>query len=286
MLHVAACTVAIALLIADVAALGGASKRMPIKIYNGWFDGSLERLSVQAVGRATKAGQRQIEVSFPSVPNLEEVDFGTPLNKKFGADVAKQLGVPGGYKPASLVSRNQIAFGNVFWARSIGSGIGGGILGIGGGDVNLLTTVDPSNVPKKGNLKFYSPRGRPPCVGRPGVLINPGPSDNWERAAATVTGGKGSVVVVLNPAVNDSYGIGTNLRGWESAFVLKRISKGWIYRSFPGPWCAYLETPTGDTELILESADKPELRTMAKAVREESFKRYAMFNDRYMGGKV
>ena len=176
----------------------------------------------------------------------------------------------------------------MFWARAIGAGIGGGFMGLGGSDVNCLTTVDAKDVPKKGgSLKIYSPRGSPPSVGRPGVLINPGPSDNWERAASAVTGGAGKgTVVVLNPAVNDSYGVGTNLRGWETAFVLKRISKGWIYRAFPGPWCAYLETPNGDTELILAQKEKPELRTLAKAVREESFKRYAMFNDRYMNSKL
>jgi hypothetical protein len=94
-------------------------KGMP-KLYNGWMDEQIAKQARTAVGKAVAAGKTKIEVNFPPVPNVEEVRFGTPLNQKFGMQVvAKDLAVQGGYRPGSEVSRQLIAYSNVYWAVSI-----------------------------------------------------------------------------------------------------------------------------------------------------------------------
>jgi hypothetical protein len=93
-------------------------KGMP-KLYTGWMDEQLAKQARTAVGKAVAAGKTKIEVNFPPVPNVEEVRFGTPLNQKFGMQiVAKDLAVQGGYRPGSEVSRQLIAYSNVYWAVS------------------------------------------------------------------------------------------------------------------------------------------------------------------------
>jgi len=47
---------------------------------------------------------------------------------------------------------------------------------------------------------------------------------------------------------------------------------------------AYIEKPDGTVELLKTYQQKPPLGEVAKYVREESFKRYAINNDRYAKG--
>jgi len=89
----------------------------------------------------------------------------------------------------------------------------------------------------------------------------------------------------MNNAYSTSYDIG-NKKGFEEAYYLKRISRGFVFRAFPGPWQAVLEKPDGSTEVLKEYKDKPRLREVAELVREESFKRYAIGNDRWMSGRM
>lgn len=98
-----------------------------------------------------------------------------------------------------------------------------------------------------------------------------------------MTDGNKSPFVILNNAFSTMYGLG-NKRGYEEAYYLKRISKGWVFRAFPGPWLAYLEKPDGTVELLQSYRTKPELNQVATLVREESFRRYAINNDRWSKG--
>ena len=88
---------------------------------------------------------------------------------------------------------------------------------------------------------------------------------------------------MLNNAYSTSYDLG-NKQGYEEAYYLKRISKGWVFRSYPGPWQAYLERPDGSVELLKSYKTKPALRECSNLVREESFKRFAIGNDRWTQG--
>ena len=114
------------------------------------------------------------------------------------------------------------------------------------------------------------------------VCVNPGGEEQWNRIMAAHSSPR-APFIVLNNAYSTTYNLG-NKSGFEEAYYLKRISKGWVFRSFPGPWEAYLERPDGSVELLKSYRQKPELKDVATLVREESFQRYAINNDRWTPG--
>lgn len=207
---------------------------------------------------------------------FEEVKFGTPLNQKFGKNIiAKDLGVPGGYKPGSDVSRQLIAFSNVYWAKKVGAAATGSPLG---GKPLCVLSAEPVSFSQ---VKSRGPVSRVGAVmsqtarqeGKNGevvVCINPGGEETWDRLVSAHST-PGAPFIVLNNAYSTTYNLG-NKQGFEEAYYLKRISKGWVFRTFPGPWRAYLERPDGSVELLETYKKKPELRDVATLVREESFK--------------
>jgi hypothetical protein len=185
------------------------------------------------------------------------------------------LGIPGGYKPGSDVSRQLIAFSNVYWAKRIGAAASGSPLG--GKPVCVLTSEQVSfdQIKSRGSISrvgaISSQKAR--AEGRNGevvVCINPGGEETWERTAAA-HGSPRAPFIMLNNAYSTSYGLG-NTRDFEEAYFLKRISKGWVFRAFPGSWQAYLEKPDGTVELLESYKTKPQLKDVATLVREESFK--------------
>ena len=89
----------------------------------------------------------------------------------------------------------------------------------------------------------------------------------------------------MNNSFSTTYGLG-NKQGFEEAYYLKRISKGWVFRAYPGPWEAYLEKPDGSLEKLASYTTKPSLNEVATLVREESFRRYAINNDRWFSGRL
>ena len=188
-------------------------KGMP-KLYDGWFNEQVSKQAATAVSRAVSAGKKKIEVNFPPVPNVEEVKFGTPLNQKFGKTViAKDLGIPGGYKPGSDLSRQLIAYSNVYWAKRIGAAASGAPLG--GKPVCVLSTepVGFSQIKSRGPVSrvgaVMSQEAR--RQGRNGeviVCINPGGEETWERLVSDHSS-PGAPFIVLNNAYSTTYNLGT-----------------------------------------------------------------------------
>lgn len=257
------------------------------KIYDGWFNGQIAKQAQASVSKAIASGKMQIEVNFPPVPNLDEVRFGTPLNKKLGKDVvAKNLNIVGGYKAGSNISRNLVAYSNVYWAKQISSSIKK--------PVCVLTTeqVTFSDCKSMGDLSRYgtamSAKSKEESRKNESVIcINPGGEEVWKRIS-TAHQQNNCPLIMLNNAYSTTYDLG-NKQNFEEAYFLKRVSKGWVYRAFPGKWQAYIEKPDGDVELLKTYDTKPPLNEVATYVREESFKRYAMNNDRYakgFGGRI
>ena len=258
------------------------------QLYDGWFNDQISKQASAAVSKAVSAGKLNIEVNFPPVPNVEEVKFGTPLNQRFGKDLlARDLGFKGGYKPGSDISRDLISFANIYWAKKLAGSLGGG-MPIGGRPVCVLTSerIDFSQIQNMGQLSrsgFLNDKAR--REGRNGeaiICVNPGGEEQWKRLVS-LYGSPNSPFVVLNNSYSTMYDLG-NKAGFEEAYYLKRISKGWVFRAFPGPWQAYLERPDGSVELLKSYPNKPLLRDIATEVREESFKRFAIFNDRWSKG--
>jgi Domain of unknown function (DUF1995) len=257
-------------------------------LYKCYFDSQIAKQASAAVSRAVAAGKTKIEINFPPVPNLDEVRFGTPLNQKFGQTVvAPELKLPGGYVPGSDIARQQVAFANIFWAKRIASAVGGF-----GRSISVFSAepVTYNQIKDKGGISKMAPlsisrlsQEQQPSTNGACIVINPGGEETWERIRSICVKGDRNPFVVLNNAYSTTYGLG-NKRGYEEAYYLKRISKGWIFRSFPGPWLAYLEKPNGKVELLKSYTVKPELNAVATLVREESFKRYAINNDRWSPG--
>jgi hypothetical protein len=180
-----------------------------------------------------------------------------------------------------------IAFSNIYWAKRIGAAASGGPIG---GKPLCVLTAEPvtfSEIKSRGSVSrvgaVNSPQARK--EGRNGetvVAVNPGGEETWDRLVSA-HGSPGAPFIVMNNAYSTTYGLG-NQQGFEEAYFLKRISKGWVFRSFPGPWEAYLEKPNGSVELLKSYSEKPQLSEVATLVREESFKRYAINNDRWSKG--
>lgn len=259
-------------------------------LYKCYFDAQIAKQAASAVSKAVAAGKSKIEVNFPPVPNLDEVRFGTPLNQKFGKTVvATDLKLPGGYFPGSDISRQQVAFANMYWAKKIAPAVAGGLFGNSQVTVLSAEPVTYSQIKDKGGCIAnmaplqVSRQSEPSSSAGGCIVINPGGEETWERIRTTYTKGDKKPFIVLNNAFSTMYGLG-NKRGYEEAYYLKRISKGWIFRAFPGQWQAYLEKPDGTVELLKSYANKPELNEVATLVREESFKRYAINNDRWSKG--
>jgi hypothetical protein len=171
--------------------------------YKSWMDDRIAKQAATAVQKAISAGHKKIEVNFPSVPNVEEAKFGTPLNQKFGQSiVAKDLNVKGGYKPGSEVSRQLIAFSNIYWAKKIAPAVGGGFLG--GRPVSVVTAepVTISQIQSKGSISDIGSlslsRGGSYKKGAALIAVNPGGEETWDRIQSTF--GAASPFVVLNNA--------------------------------------------------------------------------------------
>jgi predicted CopG family antitoxin len=264
-------------------------KGMP-KIYDAWFNDQIAKQANAAISRAVASGKRIMEVQFPPVPNVDEVKFGTPLNQKFGqSQLARDLKCKGGYKPGSKLSRNLLPYANIYWAKRIAGAVKGGALG--GKPVGVLTAeaVDFDEIGNLGDLtrtgKIFTDKARKEGRSNEAMIcINPGGEETWERLVSA-HGQPNCPLVVLNNSYSTTYDLG-NKKNFEEVYYLKRISKGWVFRSFPGDWEAYLEKPDGNVELLKSYKTKPSLREVSELVRETSFQRYAMFNDRYMGGRL
>lgn len=260
------------------------------KMYGGYFDEQIAKQASTAISKAISAGKKNMEVQFPPVPNVEEAKFGTPLNKKFGQTmVAPNLKIDGGYKPGSNVSRNIVAYSNIYWAKYLAGAVKGGALG--GKPVAVLTAeqVNFDEIKSMGDLsrsgRIFQDKSRKEGRNNEAVIaINPGGEETWERLVSA-HGQPNCPFVVLNNAYSTSYDLG-NRKGFEEVYYLKRISKGFVYRAFPGDWEALLEKPDFSVEVLKTYKTKPSLREVSELVREESFKRYAMGNDRWMSGRM
>ena len=255
------------------------------KLYDSYFNDQISKQAATAVSKAIAAGKKNIQVEFPPVPNVEEVKFGTPLNQKFGKKIAPDLRMK--YVPGSNLSRNLVAYANIYWAKRLAGALKGGI----GGKVGVLSAeqINFSDVKNMGDLsrsgKINSDKARK--EGRNGesiICINPGGEETWARLVSA-HGQPNCPFVVMNNSYSTSYDLG-NRKGFEEAYFLKRISKGFVFRAFPGPWEAYLEKPDGSVELLESYKTKPKLREVSEIVRETSFKRYAINNDRWMSGRM
>eukprot|EP00612_Vaucheria_litorea_P001965 CAMPEP_0171455796 /NCGR_PEP_ID=MMETSP0945-20130129/2545_1 /TAXON_ID=109269 /ORGANISM="Vaucheria litorea, Strain CCMP2940" /LENGTH=266 /DNA_ID=CAMNT_0011981103 /DNA_START=179 /DNA_END=979 /DNA_ORIENTATION=- len=253
-------------------------------LYEGWFDKTrfIEKSIVGAVKSSYKVGQ-PIEVLFPSLPNLDEVSFGTKLNQEFGTMAAKELGMPA-YKPGSKIKTYLVQFSNIYWAKRLAEGIGSTVWGL------CTDGLKKDDIKQPGKLKLAS-INKPESFsqvkkGDTVIVIQPGTTEQWKFCLNKFSEQK---LIFLNAPVTSTYDLGGPVENLRQAYYCKRVSKGWAFICSPGPWTAYIEKPDRTVEKLRTYDEKPSLSALSKEVREESFKRYAIFNDRYapgFGGRI
>ncbi|KAA8496652.1 hypothetical protein FVE85_0381 [Porphyridium purpureum] len=251
------------------------------KLYDAWFDGQLKRLLTESVMRAQDQGIRGMEVSFPAVPNLDEIDFGTATNQKFAEMLAGDELMTGYRK----VRKYLLAYANVFWALQVTqtalkpeeTAI---ILSTDGVDKSDLTTVPP-NV-RVMSLTAAAKLGGPLSEDMV-IMVDPRSTETWKQVDKLTK--PGARVIFMNSSFNETYGLTGPLKELEPVLFMRRISKGWIFRSYPSTWVAILELPDGSIEALKDMGTQtPVLGKTAAIVRDESFKRFGIFNDRYAKG--
>ena len=168
----------------------------------------------------------------------------------------------------SEVSRQLVLFSNVYWAKKIANAINSESIAcvttepISFGNIKSLGRISRTATTTTAGSRTNQERKKE-CV----ICINPGGEEQWDKLFGGLTSSTSSFIV-LNNSFSTSYDLG-NKRGYEEAFYLKRISKGWIYRVYPGPWEAYLEKPGGVLEKLKSYTTKPSLREVSELVREE-----------------
>lgn len=172
-------------------------------------------------------------------------------------------------KLGSEVSRQLVLFSNIYWAKRIANSINSEAIAclttepLTFGSIKSLGKI--SRIAAATNIarSQRDQERKKECV----IFINPGGEEQWDRFFASLTSPMSSMIV-LNNLFSTSYDLG-NTRGYEEAFFLKRISKGWVYRVYPGPWEAYLEKPDGSLEKLQSYQTKPQLRDVSELVRNE-----------------
>ena len=149
-------------------------------------------------------------------------------SQKFGTQlVARDLGIKGGYKPGSNVSRNLIAYSNIYWAKRLAGAMKKPVGVLTAEQLNFDDIKSLGDISRTG--KIFQDKARK--EGRPNesiIAINPGGEETWAKLVSA-HGQPNCPVIVMNNSYSTSYDLG-NKKGFEEVYYLKRISKGFVYR--------------------------------------------------------
>lgn len=216
------------------------------QLYDAWFPPSNE-IAVQmraAVTAALADGVYQMELKWPCVPNLEEKDFGTKNNYEFGKHVSRVLGMDG-QSEYPLIKRYLGQFCDLYWVLEVAKLF----------PEHTVWAVFTDGISKEpaagalGNVRLASMKKEGlPAVEEGDVVcvVDPRPTDVWVRGAK-LQASPTSPLIFLNSQFNETYGlVGPRkgiLKSVETVYFLKRITRGYAFRSYPGPWQAVLELP-------------------------------------------
>ena len=152
----------------------------------------------------------------------------TYCSQKFGTQlIARDLGIKGGYKPGSNVSRNLIAYSNIYWAKRLAGAMKKPVGVLTAEQINLDDIKSLGDISRTG--KIFQDKAKK--EGRPNesiIAINPGGEETWAKLVSA-HGQPNCPVVVMNNSYSTSYDLG-NRKGFEEVYYLKRISKGFVYR--------------------------------------------------------
>lgn len=257
-------------------------------LYDAWFgpDHEMSQQMQGAITLAHDAGIRAMELQWPVVPNLEEIAAGTMLNFEFGKFVAAELGMSATADYA-LVKRYLASFCNLYWVCQIAR------TPLFRDRVVWAVAADAVSkaraLPMLRNVRTASMRSPPPQIGPDDVVvvIDPRFNELWQKGMKMRPAN--GTIIFLNSQFNESYGLTGPRRGAlkeiQPVYFLRRVTRGYIFYSYPGPWRACMENPDMSISELQQYEEEPKLRTVAAVVREESNNRYGgFFNDRYVRG--
>lgn len=305
---------------AAVALAGGAASvfRPPPKfpaIYGSWFGDNMSADMRNCISAGLRSGLTAMEVRTQAVPNLDEAKFGTPTNERFQIECARSLGLSSGpTKPQQtgkvdagglqksvkrfdsnymLVKRDPIAYANVWWAQRIAPALGSRrkiwvLLAEGRVDTSACAKLPRNFVVKPLESKDIQVTSRDAVI-----VVAPGVTQSWKIGYDLATNA-GAPVVFLNSQLSERYSLGGPLDEVEEVYYLKPISKGFVYRAYPGGWQCILDKPDGTQEKLREYAagERPTLSELSQLTRGVSQEKFgAMMNDKFtndkrMGGRM
>jgi len=263
----------------------GADGETPRKVSGDVAKGlgrQIEAQMVTAVQAALADGVTRMEVRFDCVPNLEEVDLGTALNQKFSVEIREDMGL-GEKKYKTEIRRNLVDWANHHWARKLAAALTSLDLSV---FIQHCSQTDFSKANTLCENIWVGRLGRAPRIlaaGDVGVVVNPGVEDQWKKAL-TFSAPDSPLIYLNSISGGWTYELGGPIKEAEQIYYMKRVSKGWIFRCYPGPWQALVERPDGSVQVLATYEKRPLLRDASKVVREYSFEKFAIFNDRYAKG--
>mmetsp|Transcript_10140 Transcript_10140/g.10221 ORF Transcript_10140/g.10221 Transcript_10140/m.10221 type:complete len:380 (+) Transcript_10140:92-1231(+) len=251
-------------------------------LYEGWIRASGDQITKQMIKSVKAALSKKvqfIEVLFDPVPNLDEVAFGTVMNKKFRQEVSAELKVPD--YATNRGGPSTLEWSNLYWASRLVNGIGSpkavaiSLSGEGTRGKFLPT------LPKGMRLLTLAEAKRTLAAGEASVLVLLSPCQSSHYSdGRTLSGKLGVPVIALNAPYSFRYDVGGG-SPWELAYVMKRIPKGWIFRTFPGKFQAIIEGPDYEVFQAAQYDKQPTLPVISKASMEASAQKYgAVGNDR------
>ena len=125
------------------------------------------------------------------------------------------------------------------------------------------------------------------------IVVAPGVTQSW-KIGYDLAANAGAPVVFLNSQLSERYSLGGPLDDVEEVYYLKPISKGFVYRAYPGGWQCILDKPDGTQEKLMEypSDERPTLGELSQLTRSVSQEKFgAAMNDKFtndprMGGRM
>lgn len=170
------------------------------ELYEAWFNGQLKRLVTESVLRAqNEGGITAMEISFPAVPNIDEIDFGTATNQRFAEMLAADE-LKTGYRK---VRKYLLAYANIFWAlevvkASLKPSESAVILSTDGVDKSDLTTVPPNvQVLSLTAAAKMGPKLQQDLI----VMVDPRSTETWKQVQKLSK--PGARMIFMNSSFNE-----------------------------------------------------------------------------------
>lgn len=265
-------------------------------LYKGWIRSEGDQIAKQFLNAAKKAiindKIKYVEILFDPVPNLDEVAFGTTWNQRFRKeDVCLNLVVPD--YAANRGGSSTLEWANIYWANRLAEGLSSG------GKLNKIVALSLSgegiqgkifpSLHKSLRLMRYSDAIKPgalksgevDCV----IIISPCQETHYS-GVKKLADDLNIPAIALNAPYSYRYDVGGG-EPFELIYAMKRIPKGWIFRSYPRSFEAVIEGPEYEMFQAKKFDKRPSLPEISKVSMQASTDKYGSTgNDRIFQNRL